>query len=123
MGEVENMGKCSAAFLMGCRSGLPYRGSRYVPKSAPICFLLSGSPVIVANLWDVTIDIAEFGKAMLESCWRERSDDVKPERIGSLMADARNACTLQFLTGAAVVCYGVPTAIRTKRRKRLEANV
>lgn len=118
MREVENMNKCSAAFLMGCCSGLPYRGGRYVPKSVPISFLLAGSPVIVATLWDVPQDISQFVKAMLESFWRERSDDVKPERIGSLMADARYACAQQFLTGAAIVCYGVPTAITTKRKKK-----
>ncbi|WZZ49357.1 hypothetical protein YC2023_049464 [Brassica napus] len=102
MRKVENMNKCSAAFLMGCCSGLPYRGGRYVPKSVPISFLLAGSPVIVATLWDVPEDISQFVKAMLESFWRERSDDVKPERIGSLMADARYACAQQFLTGAAI---------------------
>ncbi|XP_048611351.1 separase-like [Brassica napus] len=119
MREVENMNKCSAAFLMGCCSGLPYRGGRYVPKSVPISFLLAGSPVIVATLWFVAgDDISKFEKAMLESFWRERSDDVKPERIGSLMADARYACAQQFLTGAAVVWYGVPTAITTKRKKK-----
>lgn len=118
MRKVENMNKCSAAFLMGCCSGLPYRGGRYVPKSVPISFLLAGSPVIVATLWDVPQDISQFVKAMLESFWRERSDDVKPERIGSLMADARYACAQQFLTGAAIVCYGVPTAITTKRKKK-----
>ncbi|KAG2289488.1 hypothetical protein Bca52824_049092 [Brassica carinata] len=118
MRKVENMNKCSAAFLMGCCSGLPYRGGRYVPKSVPISFLLAGSPVIVATLWDVPEDISQFVKAMLESFWRERSDDVKPERIGSLMADARYACAQQFLTGAAIVCYGVPTAITTKRKKK-----
>ncbi|KAG2326377.1 hypothetical protein Bca52824_009105 [Brassica carinata] len=117
MRKVENMDQCSAAFLMGCCSALPYRGGIYVPKSVPICFLLAGSPVIVATLWDVADDISQFEKAMLEGCWRESSDDVKPERIGSLMADSRYACVQQFLTGAAVVCYGVPTAITTKTMK------
>ncbi|CAH8384817.1 unnamed protein product [Eruca vesicaria subsp. sativa] len=119
MEKVASMSnKCSAAFLMGCSSGLSYKGGRYIPKRPWLCFLLAGSPVIVATLWEITFDITKFVKAMLESCWRERSDDVKPERIGLLMADARNACTQKFLTGAALVCYGVPTAIRTKRKKK-----
>ncbi|CAH8325272.1 unnamed protein product [Eruca vesicaria subsp. sativa] len=119
MEKVANMGnKCSAAFLMGCSSGLSYRGGRYVPKRPWLCFLLAGSPVIVATLWEISSDITKFVKAMLESCWRERSDDVKPERIGLLIADARNACTQKFLTGASLVCYGVPTAIRTKKKKK-----
>ncbi|VVB07682.1 unnamed protein product [Arabis nemorensis] len=89
--------------LMGCSSGLPYRRSgRYVPNSVPTSLLLAGSPVIVANLWDVTSDINCFGKAMLEGWFRERSDDcTSSERVGSFMADARDACTMQFLTGAA----------------------
>ncbi|ESQ38299.1 hypothetical protein EUTSA_v10029518mg, partial [Eutrema salsugineum] len=101
MCQVEYLDNCAATFLMGCSSGLPYVRGRYVPRSIPLSFLLAGSPVIVANLWGVTNDINRFGKAMLESWLRERSDDNTSERVGSFMADARDACTMQFLTGAA----------------------
>ncbi|KFK31931.1 hypothetical protein AALP_AA6G177700 [Arabis alpina] len=117
MCRVKNLDKCAAAVLMGCSSGLPYIRGRYVPNSVPMSFLLAGSPVVVANLWGVTDDINQFGKAMLEGWFRERSDDDTSERVGSSMVYSRDACILQFLTGAAPVCYGVPTAI-TKTKKK-----
>ncbi|KAK8469090.1 hypothetical protein PHAVU_006G212401 [Phaseolus vulgaris] len=36
-------------------------------------------------------------------------------KIGAFMGQAREVCTLPFLTGAAPVCYGVPTGIWRKR--------
>ncbi|KAJ4836891.1 hypothetical protein Tsubulata_046816 [Turnera subulata] len=42
-----------------------------------------------------------------------KSCDHRP-RLGSFMGQAREACTLPFLIGAAPVCYGVPTGIRRK---------
>ncbi|CAE6181743.1 unnamed protein product [Arabidopsis arenosa] len=36
-------------------------------------------------------------------------------KIGSFIAAARDACTLQYLIGAAPVCYGVPTGITRKK--------
>ncbi|XP_010448796.1 PREDICTED: separase isoform X2 [Camelina sativa] len=36
-------------------------------------------------------------------------------KIGSFIAAARDACTLQHLIGAAPVCYGVPTGITKKK--------
>ncbi|KAK6945493.1 hypothetical protein RJ641_013037 [Dillenia turbinata] len=35
-------------------------------------------------------------------------------KLGAFMSQARDACTLPFLIGAAPVCYGVPTGIRKK---------
>lgn len=36
-------------------------------------------------------------------------------KIGSFIAAARDVCTLQYLIGAAPVCYGVPTGITRKK--------
>jgi len=36
-------------------------------------------------------------------------------KIGSFIAAARDACNLQYLIGAAPVCYGVPTGITRKK--------
>lgn len=95
----------------------------YLPHGAPISYLLAGSPIIVANLWEVTDkDIDRFGKAMLNAWLRERSAECAQcsinvnncnhrPRIGSFMGQARDACHLGFLIGAAPVCYGVPTGI------------
>lgn len=106
-----------------------------MPQGAPLSYILGGSPVIVANLWEVTDkDIDRFGKAMLNAWLRERSSasskcaqcnvpvnnckftkcNHRP-RIGSFMGQARDACTLGFLIGASPVCYGVPTGIIKRR--------
>ena len=59
---------------MGCSSGSLSLNGCYTPQGAPLCYLLAGSPVIVANLWEVTDkDIDRFGKAMLDAWVRERS--------------------------------------------------
>lgn len=36
-------------------------------------------------------------------------------KIGAFMGQARDVCTLPFLTGASPVCYGVPTGIWRKK--------
>lgn len=163
--EIKKLETCAATLLMGCSSGSLSLYGSYTPEGAPLCYLLAGSPVIVANLWEVTDkDIDRFGKAMLDAWLRERSsestyciqcnalsDELKalnlnaakgkgkkkgsrkkpPEdcdvsncnpscrhrpKIGSFMSQAREACTLPFLIGAAPVCYGVPTGIKKKTK-------
>ncbi|KAI3715733.1 hypothetical protein L6452_22720 [Arctium lappa] len=161
--EIQKLDRCAATLLMGCSSGSLSLNGCYIPKGAPLYYLHAGSPVIVANLWEVTDkDIDRFGKAMLDACIRTRSttstdcaqcaeiseelekmnidgdkrkgkkkaskkksiEDCKVSsctlgckhrpKIGSFMGQAREACTLPFLIGAAPVCYGVPTGIRKK---------
>ncbi|XP_060167773.1 separase isoform X1 [Lycium barbarum] len=162
--EVKKLESCAATLLMGCSSGSLYLHGCYAPRGAPLCYLFAGSPVIVANLWEVTDkDIDRFGKSMLDAILRERSNvsfrceqcdtlsdkleslkisdrkriqrvktkkDTTPDmcknntstnhcnhrpKIGSFMGQAREACTLPFLIGAAPVCYGVPTGIISKK--------
>ncbi|KAG6652968.1 separase isoform X5 [Carya illinoinensis] len=159
--EIQKLENCAATLLMGCSSGSLMLNGCYVPQGTPLSYLLAGSPVIVANLWEVTDkDIDRFGKAMLDAWLRERSScslgcvqcdllcaeleamtirgckgnakrktqrKKSPEacetslskdfcnhrrKIGSFMAQAREACTLPFLIGASPVCYGIPTGIR-----------
>ncbi|KAL3538573.1 hypothetical protein ACH5RR_001939 [Cinchona calisaya] len=160
--EIKKLNRCAATLLMGCSSGSLSMSGCYAPRGTPLCYLLAGSPVTVANLWEVTDkDIDRFGKAMLDAWLRERSvisetcnecdvllDKFKsmnisetivnrkertnksPDscdvsvhntcnhrpKIGSFMAQARNACNLPFLIGASPVCYGVPTGIAEKKR-------
>ncbi|OWM84928.1 hypothetical protein CDL15_Pgr027715 [Punica granatum] len=162
--EVQKLETCAATFLMGCSSGALSLHGSYAPEGMPLAYLAAGSPVIVANLWEVTDkDIDRFGKAMLDAWLEERSNATRictqcdsltkefeamdlrnnctgknskklpkkqqaPEsqdcihccnhsraRIGSFMGQARKACMLPFLIGAAPVCYGVPTGIKRKK--------
>ncbi|KAJ4717002.1 putative Separase [Melia azedarach] len=72
--DLLKLEKCAATFLMGCSSGSLSLNGCYIPQGTPLYYLLAGSPVIVANLWDVTDkDIDRFGKAMLDAWLGERS--------------------------------------------------
>ncbi|KAJ7968102.1 separase [Quillaja saponaria] len=51
---------------------------------------------------------ASKNSSRMEACERR-------PKIGSFMSQAREACTLPFLIGAAPVCYGVPTYIAKKK--------
>lgn len=161
--EIQKLDACAASLLMGCSSGSLTLNGYYVPQGTPLSYLKAGSPVIVANLWEVTDkDIDRFGKAILEAWLRERSNALPssaqcdivtkeleamkisskcankkitskslpatcesdsssrgpslPSRmIGSFLCEAREACTLRYLIGAAPVCYGVPTSIKKKK--------
>ncbi|KAL1827171.1 separase isoform X3 [Daucus carota subsp. sativus] len=74
--EIQKLRTCAATLLMGCSSGSLSLSGSYSPQGAPLCYLIAGSPVIVANLWEVTDkDIDRFGKAMLDAWLRERSMD------------------------------------------------
>ncbi|KAF3435151.1 hypothetical protein FNV43_RR22238 [Rhamnella rubrinervis] len=71
--EIQKLENCAATLLMGCSSGSLTLNGCYVPQGTPLAYLQAGSPVIVANLWEVTDkDIDRFGKAMLDSWLKER---------------------------------------------------
>ncbi|KAK4846024.1 hypothetical protein QYF36_012189 [Acer negundo] len=72
--DLQKLKRCSASLLMGCSSGSLKLEGCYNPHGTPLSYLQAGSPVIVANLWEVTDkDIDRFGKAILDACLRERS--------------------------------------------------
>ncbi|XP_057978228.1 separase isoform X2 [Malania oleifera] len=72
--EILKLENCAATLLMGCSSGSLTLNGCYPPRGTPLYYLLAGSPVIVANLWEVTDkDIDRFGKAMLDAWMKERS--------------------------------------------------
>ncbi|KAK9162182.1 hypothetical protein Syun_003084 [Stephania yunnanensis] len=50
-----------------------------------------------------------------ESIPLKNSGNNNRPMIASFMSEARRACTLPFLIGAAPVCYGIPTTIRKKK--------
>lgn len=99
---------CASALLMGCSSGR-LRGRRlYEPSGAVLAYLLAGCPAAVANLWDVTDkDIDRFSQAVLTR-WLAAGGGGGD--FSAVVAQARAACKLPHLIGAAPVCYGVPAA-------------
>ncbi|XP_065870788.1 separase isoform X2 [Euphorbia lathyris] len=72
--EIQKLENCAATLLMGCSSGALTLNGSYIPQGTPLSYLLAGSPIIIANLWEVTDkDIDRFGKAMLDAWLKERS--------------------------------------------------
>jgi hypothetical protein len=85
---------CAATLLMGCSSGSLTLNGCYIPQGTPLSYLLAGSPVIVANLWEVTDkDIDRFGKAMLDAWLRERSNPLGCAQC-NLVAEEFEAMTI-----------------------------
>ncbi|XP_056159390.1 separase isoform X2 [Syzygium oleosum] len=75
--EIQKLDTCAATLLMGCSSGSLLLNGAYVPEGTSLSYLLAGSPVIIANLWEVTDkDIDRFGKAMLDAWLKERSNST-----------------------------------------------
>ncbi|KAL6565883.1 hypothetical protein OROHE_004938 [Orobanche hederae] len=115
--EIEKLEGCAAAVLFGCSSGCLKLQGKYMPDGAPLSYLLAGSPFIVASLWDLKTDeCSKFGRQLLSAWFKKRSDSeyTHRPRIASFMGKARSACKHKFITGAAAVCYGVPTEIMKK---------
>ncbi|XWS55202.1 hypothetical protein CRYUN_Cryun10bG0154400 [Craigia yunnanensis] len=71
--EIQELEKCAATLLMGCSSGSLRLNGCYIPRGVSLSYLRAGSPVTIANLWEVTDkDIDRFGKAVLNAWLRER---------------------------------------------------
>lgn len=121
--QIQELENCAAAMLMGCSTGLLELKESHRPRGTHLSYLLAGSPVVIATLWNVnTNDINLLASAILKPLFQERSKlsiedprncDHSP-KIGSFICKAREACTFRFLTGASTVCYGVPTKIYRK---------
>lgn len=77
---------------MGCSSGSLLLNGSYIPQGTHLYFLLAGSPIIIANLWDVTDkDIDRFGKVILDACLQERSSQsMDCDRSSSLEEEFKN---------------------------------
>uniref|UniRef100_A0A2N9IGR6 separase n=1 Tax=Fagus sylvatica TaxID=28930 RepID=A0A2N9IGR6_FAGSY len=113
--EIQKLENCAATFLMGCSSGSLTLNGSYIPQGTPLSYLLAGSPVIVANLWEVTDkDIDRFGKAMLDAWLRERSSPSLGCAECDLVVEEFEAMTIRGRKGN--------TRRKTRRKKSLEAH-
>ncbi|KAL4372623.1 hypothetical protein AHAS_Ahas05G0000300 [Arachis hypogaea] len=123
--NFQHLNKCGAVVLLGCNSGTVYLQGNCAPLCIPLQYLAAGSPAIVANLWKISAkDISTFGKYLLQAWVKKRFELEKecpnncdhPPTLGAFIGRARDACEQEFMTGAAPVCYGVPTRICVKKR-------
>ncbi|KAF3975524.1 hypothetical protein CMV_001236 [Castanea mollissima] len=113
--EIQKLENCAATLLMGCSSGSLTLNGSYVPQGTPLSYLLAGSPVIVANLWEVTDkDIDRFGKAMLDAWLRERSSPSLGCAQCDLLVDEFEAMTIRGCKGN--------VRRKTRRKKSPEAH-
>jgi separase len=118
--HLEGVDLNTASLVIGCSSGrLRHEGKDLEPYGIPYRFLLNGSPAYVGVLWDVTdIDIDTFADDMLGRWmpqWKCRSQIASQKEGVSVCratAEARNACKLKYLIGAAPVVYGLPVFAR-----------
>ncbi|CAL1276043.1 unnamed protein product [Larinioides sclopetarius] len=109
--------KCRAAtILMGCSSGRLKQLSRQLEAyGIPLSYLMNGCPFVIGNLWDVTDkDIDRFTDKLLELfvpnyCQNQNSITD----IADAVRQARNACKMRYLVGAAPIMYGLPTIAKS----------
>lgn len=120
----------SVLLLMGCSTAKLFRpidsslggaaGGRAGPRAAsgdefeafgmPMDVLIGGAPAVLGAQWDVLGgDLDVLTRELLESwCGPAGSAMASPTSLLQSLLVAREACRLPFLTGAAIVCYGVP---------------
>ena len=115
---------CAMTMLWGCSSGLLRSQGDFDPVGTPNNYILAGCPSLVAILWDVTYrDIDKFAMSVFERVGLDGSLLAKEkkrkkggkgigERVKVSVCEAvgksRDVCKLKYLTGAAVVVYGIP---------------
>ena len=99
---------CSAC-LFGCSSGRLDAHGAFQPTGFARSFIQAGCPTVVGNLWDVTDkDIDLFAAALLN----QLSDGSEGKSLAAATRQARAACKMKFLNGAAPVCYGLPLSLK-----------
>eukprot|EP00873_Tetraselmis_striata_P017910 jgi/Tetstr1/438174/TSEL_026775.t2 len=108
---LRKLNSCAAALLMGCSSGRLRDCGDYESTGVVLAYLTAGCPAAIANLWDVTDrDIDRFSQSLLD-CWTRQADDGSAAELVGTIASSRGACRLPFLTGAAPVCFGIPSKV------------
>ena len=74
--------------------------------------VITFSPTLVANLWDVTDkDIDKFSQSVFDKLSLNSMKDKcsgNKTSIVAAVAQSRDSCKLKYLTGAAPVVYGIP---------------
>lgn len=94
--------------LIGCSSGELQDHGRFEPLGGIFNWLNCGSPLVLANLWDVTDkDIDAFTLSMF-SKWGLIDEDGEKINIAEAVRLSREVCILKYLNGSAPIIYGLP---------------
>ncbi|GJR76122.1 separase [Tanacetum coccineum] len=108
---LAKLDKCASAILMGCYSGLLELEGPYIPKGAPIDYVLAGSPIVVGNLWVVRQTWAlEFTKKLLKTFEGELEDEAGIVAYLDLARKTYN----NLMYRAGTICYGVLTLLQKR---------
>jgi separase len=109
--KLRALPRCAATMLWGCSSGRLRDQGDLDPWGPPHDYVLAGSPCLVSSLWDVTDkDIDRVTIAVMDTLGLEAGKLGEGGKMSLVQAvsQGRSAARLPFLTGAAVVVYGVP---------------
>uniref|UniRef100_A0AAF5PSH2 separase n=3 Tax=Wuchereria bancrofti TaxID=6293 RepID=A0AAF5PSH2_WUCBA len=108
----------AVSLLMGCSSvRITYEGEGFDGRGAIYDYVIAKCPCVVGCLWMVTDgEIDRVLLALLDFCFsgirKADGDKIKPNSSYRLLIDgiayARTACKLKYMTGGAVVAYGLP---------------
>jgi separase len=97
--------------LIGCTSGGLTLQRSYAPIGTPLSYLMADSPIIVGNLWVMLESkLNLLAKSLCEDLL-ELIDQNNGKRIGAFVTQAREKCVRKFISGASMVCYGLPVGI------------
>ncbi|KAI5961807.1 ESP1 [Candida margitis] len=96
------------SLLIGCSSGELHDHGCFEPSGGIFNWVNCGSPLVLANLWDVTDkDIDAFTISMFNK-WGLTNDGELKVNIAEAVRFSREVCILKYLNGSAPVIYGLP---------------
>lgn len=99
-----------SSLLIGCSSGALESNGIFPNSGNTLNWLTCGSPMVLANLWDVTDkDIDLFSMAMFDHC--SLFDDKVGLSVCEGVCRSRHSCNLKYLNGSAPIVYGLPLYI------------
>ncbi|KAI5962792.1 ESP1 [Candida theae] len=94
--------------LIGCSSGSLQDHGQFEPSGGIFSWINCGSPLVLANLWDVTDkDIDTFTNSTFKY-WGLHHDTKEKVDIAEAVRMSRDVCILKYLNGSAPVIYGLP---------------
>ena len=133
---IKKLNKCAVTFLMGCSSSKLTEYGQFEPSGVPWNYMMAGASAVIGTLWDVTDkDIDRFamraflnwgllaespetkihsskGKGKAKESVEKRTAGIQGKMtLDEAVSDARDACVLRFLNGAAPVIYGIPVGL------------
>ncbi|KAJ2880497.1 separin protein [Coemansia aciculifera] len=120
--QIRGLSRCAVALLFGCSSGQLKPQGEYDAMGTAVDYLIAGCPALVGNLWDVgDKDIDRFAARLLAAWGLDQLSAAEiavkseatlpltqPVSLAEAVCEARKACRMSFLTGAAPVVYGIP---------------